>query len=49
MIGFRPDTYTVKEPDGPVELFIVVLEGKLQRSAIVTVTLHNGTAVGKIK
>ena len=47
VIGFNPDTYSVREPDGFVELFVAVLQGQLQRSVIVNVTLHDHTAVGK--
>ena len=47
MIGFDPATYTVTEGTPTVDLVVSVLNGTLDRTVIVTLTLQDGTATGK--
>ena len=46
-IGFDPSTYSVTEGAPTVDLVVSVLNGTLDRSVFVTLTLQDGTATGK--
>ena len=47
VIGFDPATCTVTEGTPTVDLVVSVLNGTLNRTVIVTLTLKDGTATGK--
>lgn len=47
VVGFDPDNYTIRESNGSVSVVVRVLEGHLDRSAEVSVSLTSGSALGK--
>ena len=47
-IGFDPDDYTVAEGTPTVNLFVSVIDGTLERSVTVVLSLEDGTATCKL-
>ena len=48
-IGFDPDTYSVNEGDGVVNLMVSVLEGRLDTEVVVQLFTSDDTAICKAK
>ena len=46
VIGFDPDNYHVNEPDGSVDIFVSVREGKLKKNVTVQASLLGQSAGG---
>lgn len=47
VIGFEQPLYSVNESAGSVSIGVVVQDGQLRRSVIVTVLTEDGTAQGR--
>ena len=47
--GFQSPSYTIPEPNGPLEVNIVLLSGSLDRSVTLAVGTSDGDAEGKPK